>query len=89
MSELMTRDEMLSRLEAGEDPGHLVLDKWRRIRQCVAAGKVPDGLTGSTCAWCERHRRIGPNGYECGRCPIAAVTGKSNCSGTPYKQDDE
>jgi len=54
----MTRDEMLQRLNQGEDPWNIVFDKWNRIRKMcelydISQFNLTEFAYGSTCVLCE------------------------------------
>lgn len=56
----MTREEMLQRLNKGEDPWDVVFDKWNRIKKIcelydISQFDITDVAYGSTCALCEIH----------------------------------
>lgn len=71
--EKMDRDTMLGRLEEGEDPLELSIEKWEDIVEGVG---FEDGI--DNCALCEKYRE-----YECAGCPIDD-SGNWGCEGTPY-----
>ena len=67
----MNRKDMLKRLEAGEDPLELSIEKWRDI----VDGKGCD-YGSNNCALCEIVD-------HCYSCPVNVVT-EQECYGTPY-----
>ena len=82
----MNREEMLSRLAAGEDPLELSIKKWQDIREHLrkihSFQEYDKALEqGSTnCALCEVFCFYG----TCSICPVAKKTGPG-CTGTPYE----
>jgi len=68
---------MLRRLNTGEDPIELSIEKWEDI----VNGTGRD-LQADNCALCEVHR--GPTSLECGDCPIVKKVNDFGCAGTPY-----
>ena len=81
----MTYVEMIRRLEAGEDPLDLSIEKWEDIvkhlnkihnfsdyNEMLEAGIL-------NCALCERFFC-----FRCEDCPIETATGQPYCYGTPY-----
>ena len=82
----MTREEMLKRLKAGEDPLDLSIEKWNRVVKHLS------GITrfeeydwevemeASNCALCFVYAR-----YKCNGCPVKKATGYGSCNKTPYE----
>ena len=68
----MTRKEMLERLEAGEDPISISIQKWKDI-----VNETGIDVREDNCALCEAS-------VICGRCVIFQHTGVAHCIGTPY-----
>ena len=68
----MDRKEMLARLEKGEDPLELAIQKW----QDIVEGKGIDH-GGVNCALCKVHE-------DCEDCPVFEKTKEWNCLKTPY-----
>jgi hypothetical protein len=86
MVNLMTRDEMLERLNKGEDPWEIVFDKWNRIKRIyLVYGKIdlPISIFGETCVLCEVHSTsnaaIYCHGYEHGTLPCPLVQIGERC----------
>ena len=87
MVNLMTRDEMLERLNSGEDPWDIVFDKWKRIkRRCLIYGSadLPIYIFGASCVICEIHTvesrsAIFCHGYEHGTLPCPLVQIGEKC----------
>jgi len=79
----MNREEMLRRLQAGEDPLDLSIEKWQNIVDCVnrirKAREFPEELEQGcgNCALCEAY-------LGCVDCPIRQRTKSISCLGTPY-----
>ena len=72
----MNREEMIRRLDAGEDPLEVSIVKWEEQRDCdVGLDLSPD-----TCALCHTQ----PIPRSCLICTIRNYTGHSGCTGTPY-----
>ena len=72
----MKREEMLRRLEAGENPLELSIEKWQDI---VDKKGTEDSYL--NCALCEIYNK---GLYLCPGCPVATKTGSQFCVGTPY-----
>ena len=82
----MTYEEIFKRLEAGEDPLNLSIEKWEDIVKHL------DGITEfaefnqevevgvSNCALCLAYAR-----YKCNGCPVKKATGYGSCDKTPYE----
>ena len=87
MVSLMTRNEMLERLNSGEDPWDIVFDKWKRIkRRCLIYGNVdiPMSIFGESCVLCEvraieSSSGIYCYGYEHGTLPCPLVQIGERC----------
>jgi hypothetical protein len=79
----MNRGEMLARLEAGEDPLELSIEKWQNI---VDGTAVDDGAF--NCALCEKYYRE-RHGFSsalfCTKCPVQLKTKRPFCNQTPYR----
>ena len=82
----MTREEMLKRLKAGEDPLDLSIEKWRdvvkhlnRITEFVEFNQEIE-MEASNCALCFVYAR-----YKCNGCPVKKATGYGSCNKTPYE----
>ena len=75
----MDRKEMLARLEKGENPLELAIEKW----QDIVEGKGED-LKTDNCALCELHNEGKSDSDDCINCPIYQVTGHRYCYNTPY-----
>jgi len=79
----MNREEMLARLERGEDPLHLSLDKWYdlfcHLISIHSISEYDPSLQDDSlnCALCEVHK-------SCRGCPIARYTNALFCRGTPF-----
>lgn len=73
----MKREEMLTRLENGESPLELSIEKWRDIID--GTGK---DLSDQNCALCEKNSF--PHKSNCDGCPVKEKTGENWCLGTPY-----
>jgi len=72
----MKREDMERRLEEGEDPLELSIEKWKDIIN----GDGYDHGSGN-CALCSVYYN-GPT--NCENCPVCIATGHSNCEETPY-----
>ena len=73
----MKEKEMIERLDAGEDPLELSIEKWQDIVD--GTGKC-DGIY--NCALCEKYvKDFSP---YCKGCPVKEKTHKQFCQGTPY-----
>jgi len=77
----MDRKEMLKRLEKGEDPLELSIEKWQDIVDGKDKGKE-HGLR--NCALCEKYCDT-----ACKGCPISAKTSRRLCYETPYMEFSE
>jgi exonuclease VII small subunit len=76
----MNREEMLRRLDAGEDPLEVSIAKWQKIVE--NNGKRPDGTNdAATCALCETYQES-----DCNGCPVTKKTGEGCYMNTPYKK---
>ena len=79
----MKREEMLRRLERGEDPLDLSIQKWQDIVECLqkirSVREFDEDLEqgGNNCALCE----VFP---DCEGCPVYEKTGQLLCDGTEY-----
>jgi len=79
----MTREEMLARLERGEDPLHLSIDKWYDLFcHLISINSISDydpslQDDANNCALCEVHK-------GCRGCPIARYMNGRHCLGTPF-----
>lgn len=80
--ELMTKEEIKRRLEEGENPFDLSIEKYERLLIADFDGISPDDLNSGSCACCVVHHRL--NDRKCTGCEIATVTGKSDCIGIPW-----
>lgn len=79
----MEREDMLRRLENGEDPLELSIEKW----QDIVDGKGEDEEN-SNCALCEKYQTNIPPIYylqeACKGCPVFQKTKKRFCRDTLY-----
>jgi len=66
------KEEMLRRLDDGEDPLEVSIQKWEDI-----VNGTGHDLHASNCALCHTHP-------SCIGCPIKELTGQEECEGTPY-----
>jgi len=83
----MTREEMLKKLWAGEDPLDLSIGKWRdvvkhlnKITRFEEFNKEIE-MGEDNCALCEMYYYDG----GCIECPVRKATGNGECRGTPFK----
>ena len=83
----MTREEMLKRLKAGEDPLDLSIEKWvdivehlNKISSLEEFDKEIE-MGAHNCALCETYFD-----GSCAQCPVNEVSGKAECQGTPYEK---
>ena len=74
----MNRTEMLRRLEKGEDPLEISIQKWQDI---VDGKGKNDG--DRNCALCERFSNSIFEWNDCGGCPIKRITKRRYCKNTP------
>ncbi len=74
----MTRKEMMTRMNAGEDPLEISIQKWQDI---VDGTGTDEGIY--NCALCYKYLQIE---NDCKRCPIYEKTGEKACRGTPYNE---
>ena len=75
----MNREEMIRRLDAGEDPLEVSIVKWEEERDMCDEDNVLD-ISPGTCALCHTQ----PIPRSCLICVIRNYTGLSGCIGTPY-----
>jgi len=73
LDDLMTHEEVVSRLDDGEDPFVLVLEKWKRILELIVLND-PDALDRDyydceSCAFCFLYDDD-PEVEECENCPL-------------------
>lgn len=66
----MTREEMLKRVEKGEDVWDIVFDKWKRLKMFIENHDVSEinlleVAYGATCALCEVHTIESSSAIEC------------------------
>ncbi len=71
----MLRSDMIARLDEGESPLELAIEKWYDIK----AGRH-NNIGPSTCALCYVYWR-----HDCVGCPIYEETGCDGCEHTPYE----
>jgi len=71
----MNRTEMLERLERGEDPLELSIQKWEDI-----VNGVGEDEGRYNCALCYVYYD-----KDCKGCPVKERTGHDSCDGTPYR----
>lgn len=69
----MDREEMIRRLDAGEDPLEVSIVKWEEIRDGSTGG-----IKSSTCALCWNCNE------HCNKCVVYKDTGRRVCHGTPW-----
>lgn len=79
----MKAKEMLERLKAGENPGALSAEKWRRALLPCNWDEIKGALAivhlgGSTCALCEMNY-LRDSGARCAECPLD----KKGCNCSP------
>lgn len=79
----MKREEMLRRLERGDDPLDLSIQKWQDIVDCLqkirSVREFDEDLErgGDNCALCETFP-------DCTGCPVYEKTGCTDCAKTEY-----
>lgn len=73
---------MLRKLEAGEDPLELAIQKW----QDIVDDKGENQGT-ANCALCQKY--FTAEHVNCGGCPVFAKTGVEGCADTPYEELEE
>lgn len=78
----MYAKEMVERVENGEDPLELSIEKWVDIVDCFENAETDSDCTGlenssSNCALCFTHP-------DCDNCPVYLFTGIIGCADTPY-----
>ena len=82
----MTREEMLKRLKAGEDPLDLSIEKWKDIVEHLnQISKIEEynkelQQGANNCALCEVY------GYSYEHCPVYIATKGMSCRNTPYPE---
>ena len=82
----MTREEMLKRLEAGEDPLDLSIEKWadliEHLNKITNLKEYDERLEKGqyNCALCELYLD-----NTCAKCPVKTATGSAECRKTPYR----
>lgn len=84
----MYREEMVMRLQNGEDPLELSIEKWESLlEQAKTDANEFDGFefSSSTCALCYIYRYV-KNQVDCGSCPVFEVTNLPYCHNTPYEK---
>jgi len=83
----MNRTEMLQRLEQGECPLEISIDKWQDIVDGEGGEEGP-----RNCALCETYKDVEKSGNnmpnDCVECPVYKKTGEKYCVDTPYTEYD-
>ncbi len=81
----MNPTEMIERLENGEDPLTLSIEKWQDIVNDKGKHKHLDQGC-DNCALCETYQ-VREKELPCHKCPVYLFTKHSGCQGTPVQWD--
>lgn len=87
---LMTASEITKRLEDGESPLELSIEKYYRIIKYIKEHNTLEDIiiNQSTCALCHIYNTCMKNvshANRCKRCPIYRRTGTTGCINTPFE----
>ena len=79
----MNHTEMVRRLDDGEDPFDVVIEKWQQIvDKDIKNDGSEDGDLSNNCAFCHLYFKSRVCTLDC---PIFAKTKVRGCNGTPFK----